>query len=66
MLGYLAMEIAYLIQFLIEVDFSPYKNEVLSILRSFGGIVLWQGLALWLAAVLACRLIGRQNRRVIM
>jgi hypothetical protein len=66
MLGYLAMEIAYLIQFLIEVDFSPYKNEVLSILRSFGGIVLWQGLALWLVAVLICRLICRRNRRVIM
>ena len=57
MLGRLAMEVVYLIQFLIEVDFAPYKNEVWSIVRSFGGIVLWQGIALWLASVLVCRLI---------
>lgn len=62
MLGRLAMEVVYLVQFLIEVDFAPYKNEVWSIVRSFGGIILWQGIALWLASVLACRLIGGRNR----
>ena len=62
MLGRLAMEVVYLVQFLIEVDFAPYKNEVWYIVRSFGGIILWQGIALWLASVLACRLIGGRNR----
>ena len=52
----LAMETVYLIQFLIDVDFSPYPKEILSILRSYGGIVLWQGVVLFLASTLICRL----------
>lgn len=65
MSGWLAMETVYLIQFLVEVDFAPYKKEVLSILRSYGSIVLWQGVALWLAAALICRLKdGKKQRRV--
>lgn len=63
MIGRLAMETVYLIQFLVEVDFSPYRNEILSILRSYGSIVLWQGMALWLMGILACRLWRRSTQR---
>lgn len=52
----LVLETVYLVQFLIDVDFSPYPKEIWSILRSYGGIVLWQGMALWLAATVICRL----------
>ena len=52
----LVLETIYLVQFLIDVDFSPYPKEIWSILRSYGEIVLWQGMALWLAATMICRL----------
>ena len=52
----LVLETIYLVQFLIDVDFSPYPKEIWSILRSYGGSVFWQGIALWLAATMICRL----------
>ena len=62
MAGCLIMETVYLIQFLIDVDFSPYAREIWSILRSYGNIVWWQGAALWLAAMLAYRLLCPRAR----
>ena len=62
MAGRLAMETVYLIQFLIDVDFSPYAQEIWSIIRSYGSIVLWQGAALWLAALLVHRLLCPRSR----
>lgn len=62
MAGRLIMETVYLIQFLIDVDFSPYAREIWSILCSYGNIVWWQGVALWLAAMLAYRLLCPRAR----
>ena len=63
MAGRLAMETVYLIQFLIEVDFAPYANEVWTILLTYLGIVLWQGAAVWLASMLLYRWCKRGSRR---
>ena len=61
LLGYLIMETAYLIQFLGEVGFSLSVSVGVEILGTYLGIILWQGGAVWLVAVLLMRLFRRQK-----
>lgn len=62
LLGYLAMETAYLIQFLGEVGFSLSVSVGVEILGTYLGIILWQGGVVWLVAVLLMRLFRRKKQ----
>lgn len=59
MAGRLLLEIIYLIEFLIEVDFLPYSTEIAVIVGEFLGILVISGGVVWLAAFAVQGLLAR-------
>lgn len=62
MAGRLLLEIVYLIEFLIEVDFLPYSTEIPVIVGEFLSIIVISGGVVWLAACAAHALLARFAR----
>ena len=59
MLGRLLMEAVYLMQFLVEVEFAPYPEEIAVITGEFLGIVFLHGGVTFFASFLVGRLFSR-------
>ncbi len=66
MAGRLFLELLYLLDFLIEVEFLPYPEEIAVIVGEFLGIIVLDGGAVWFSALLFAflfRRIGRKNEK---
>ncbi len=57
--GWLLLEIFYLIEFLIDVDFLPYRTEIVVIVGQFLSHIVLNGGAVWIAALAFFALFSR-------